>query len=108
MMNKYYSADGKISIFTLTAENAADFKAMEVLDKIIGDGNGRRGRKLGRQEKKFTVYSLPLYKWYCKICVCVERLQGSTAEFFPDPPDSADKQLEDFEAYFKEVIHRFH
>jgi hypothetical protein len=37
---------------------AADFKAMEVLDKNIGDGNGRRGRKLGRaEEKKFNVYS---------------------------------------------------
>jgi hypothetical protein len=34
------------------AEMAADFKAMEVLDKNIGDGNGRRGRKLGRQKKK--------------------------------------------------------
>lgn len=96
-MNKYYSADGKISIFTFTAENAADFKAMEVLDKNIGDGNGRRGRKLGRQEKKFTVYSLPLYKWYCKICVRVEGCRVQPLSFFPDPPDSADRQLEDFE-----------
>lgn len=33
---------------TLTAENAAALRATEVLDKNIGDGNGRRGRKTGK------------------------------------------------------------
>jgi hypothetical protein len=33
--------------FTLIAENAADLRATEVLDKNIADGNGRRGRKTG-------------------------------------------------------------
>jgi hypothetical protein len=61
MMNKYYSADGKISIFTLTAENAADLKAMEVLDKNIGDGMGEEDGNWEGKKKNLL----------CTACHCI-------------------------------------